>query len=140
MYRGRPIRKQRDMANHQASYYSEKISKIKNYLPQVRHDPLKALKKIFTRWNPKGGRPRFTLKQINVKEIILMIKNLKNSHAFGRDNIDATAVKIGALILAPVITHVVNLSLGTSRFPQKWKLGKVLPLLKSTDADRNIPN
>ena len=72
---GKPIRKQQELANHQAHYYHEKISKIKMNLPQVRHDPLQALKKLFSRWLPKGGRPRFTLKQINLKDTILMIKN-----------------------------------------------------------------
>ena len=137
---GKPIRKQQELANHQAQYYHDKIIKIKNNLPQVRHDPLQALKKLYRRWVPKGGRPQFTLKQIKLQDTIQMIKNLKTSHASGRDNFDPTAVKIGGLILAPVITHVVNLSLGTYHFPQKWKLGKVLPLLKSTDADKQIPS
>ena len=140
LIKGKPIRKQQDLANHQAQYYFDKIQNIKKNLPQVRHDPLQALRKLFNRWVPKGVRPQYTLQQIKLKDTILMIKNLKTSHASGRDKIDPTAVKIAGLILAPVITHIINLSLGTYYFPQKWKLGKVLPLLKSTDADKLTPN
>ena len=42
---------------------------------------------------------------------------------------------IPAVTLIPVITHVINLSLGTAHFPARWKLARILPLLKSNDCD-----
>ena len=41
--------------------------------------------------------------------------------------------------MAPVFTHIVNLSIGTSVFPQVYKWAKVVPLLKSTTADTTLP-
>ena len=37
------------------------------------------------------------------------------------------------------LQFLINLSLGTSIFPMKWKLVWVLPLLKSCDADKMAP-
>ena len=68
-----------------------------------------------------------------------IIKKIKNSHAFGRDNIDAATVKAAKKYQVKPITHVVNLSLGTSRFPAKWKIARILPLKKSREADNFNP-
>ena len=64
-----------------------------------------------------------------------MISKLKNSHAYGIDKIDAVTIKMAAATLIPVITHVINLSLCTAQFPARWKLARVLPLLKSSESD-----
>ena len=66
--------------------------------------------------------------------------NLKNSLAFGHDAINAVTVKTAVAVLAPPVTHIINLSLGTQRFPVKWKLGRVLLLLKSSEADKTCPS
>ena len=65
-----------------------------------------------------------------------MLAAIKNSHAFGRDTIDGATIKLVAPIIAPVFKHVINLSLGSSRFPQKWKLSRILPFQKSSDCNR----
>ena len=49
-------------------------------------------------------------------------------------------LKIGAPIIAPAIAHVINLSLGEGKFPQKWKLARIIPLQKSKTADRLKPS
>ena len=41
--------------------------------------------------------------------------------------------------LGPVITHIINLSLGSATFPPKWKISRILPLLKSSDAPKEVP-
>ena len=41
--------------------------------------------------------------------------------------------------LGPVITHIINLSLGLATFPPKWKISRILPLLKSSDAPKELP-
>ena len=68
-----------------------------------------------------------------------MISKLKVSHAYGINRIDASTIKLLAPILAPPITHVINLSLGTKKIPAKWKLARVLPLLKARDLDTTNP-
>ena len=64
---------------------------------------------------------------------------MKNSAATGVDNIDTKIVKLSAELIAPMLTHIVNLSIRTSTFPSAWKYAKVIPLLKSTDSDPLLP-
>ena len=73
------------------------------------------------------------------QEVLKIIKKLKNSSAFGHEGIDALTLKLKAEILVDAVTHVVNLSLGTRRFPARWKLARVIPLLKSREDDLTNP-
>ena len=134
---GSLIRKQKDMANLLADFYLNKVSLVKASLPGVGFDPLFVLKRAMNRWKPLGGVPKFKMKETNASEVLEMIKSLKQSHAYGRDAIDAATMKLGAEPLAPIIAHVINLSIRSQKFPQKWKLARILPLQKSKNCDRS---
>ena len=60
--------------------------------------------------------PKCSLKTVTNREVTTMIDNLKNSHAFGRDTLDAATLKIAAPVISPVITHIINMSMGTCKF------------------------
>ena len=137
---GKIVRKQKELADCQINCYEEKINLIKTGLPQVNLDPLYVLKRLFSRWNPVGGRPNFILKSVTERDVADLISKLKNSHAFGIDRLDAAIIKLAAPVLLPVITHVINLSLGTSTFPGRWKMARILPLRKSRESDPHIPS
>ena len=136
---GKSSGKQKDLANWQAEFYEKKVNDIKGNLPKVRSDPMKILRRSFRDWIPAGRIPELTVKKVTEKEIFNMIAKLKNSHAYGRDLIDASTVKFAAKFLSGPIAHVVNLSLGTEIFPGKWKLARICPLLKSADLDETKP-
>ena len=136
---GRLVRKQDDLANAQLDYYIEKLDTIRKSLPKVRNDPLRYISKLFKKWNPPGGKPKFSLKSVTVQETLKMLSNLKHSHSFGRDELDPATIKLVAPILAPTFTHIINLSLGTSTFPMKWKISRIVPLLKSIESDKHNP-
>ena len=70
-----------------------------------------------------------------MEDVHKIISSLKNSSATGVDFIDTRTIKLSAHIIAPVLTHIVNLSITTSTFPTIWKYAKVIPLLKSPDSD-----
>ena len=136
---GRHVTKQKEIANTQADHYVNKVKYIKETLPRVCQDPLKLLDRAFSRWKPISGKPRFQLKSATLSEVIKIINGLKNSHAYGHDDIDAFTIKMAAPVIGKVITHVINLSLGTATVPQKWKIARVLPLLKSSTVDTKSP-
>ena len=129
-----------DIANIQAEFYHRKIEKIRNRIPKVNRDPLEYLTKALDKWNPAGGKPKFVMRSVTEIEVFNMIKNLKSSHAYGTDLLDVTIAKMTAASLVPVISHIINLSLGTSTFPQKWKLARVIPLLKAQELDKESPS
>ena len=55
------------------------------------------------------------------------------------DDIDALAIKAAAKHLADPIRHVVNTSLMTSKYASRWKISKLLPLLKSPELNKLTP-
>ena len=114
---GKIITKQQELANTMVNFYMNKVNRIKDRLPRVRHDPLKLLKRVFSRWQPPGRIPAFTIQSVSQGEVFLMIKKLKQSHAYGRDKLDAASVKLGVKYLIGPITHCVNLSLSQNKFP-----------------------
>ena len=54
--------------------------------------------------------------------------------------VDSATVKLAADTLAPIFCHVINLSIKSQTFPQKWKLARILPLQKARDSDRSLPS
>ena len=127
------------LQEEQANYYTKKVNDIKDTLPSVNEDPLKYLKRAYERWEPAGGKPKFYMCSVTITDVQKMISHMKNVHAYGHDDIDSFIVKLAAPVILPVITHIINLSLGTSTFPHKWKIARVLPLLKSRDLDSRLP-
>ena len=93
----------------QAEYYEKKVNDIKGNLPKVRSDPMKLLRRLFRDWIPAGRKPELIIKKVTEKEIFNMIAKLKNSHAYGRDLIDGSTVKLAAKYLSGPIAHVVKL-------------------------------
>ena len=59
---GKVLTKQKDIAEALATYYNDKVKKIKNSLPGVSQDPLKTLRRAYRRWAPPGGMPKFQVK------------------------------------------------------------------------------
>ena len=57
------------------------------------------------------------------------------------DPIPTSILKQGLPILLPTITNIINLSLYTGVFPNKFKISSVIPLLKKYNLDKeNLSN
>ena len=81
----------------------------------------------------------FSLHEVSEDDVLKVISSLKNSSATGSDYIDTKTIKLSADLIAPALTHIINLSITSSSFPNIWKYAKVIPLLKSLDADPLLP-
>ena len=75
----------------------------------------------------------FTLHSVTINQIKMLIKMLSNSKACGLDDIDNFLIKISSDLMAPVLTHICNLSIVTCTYPKYWKDHKVIPLYKKDD-------
>ena len=122
------------IASSMNRFFIEKVKSLRLNIPVVEKDPLKHMKEAM-----RNNHCKFKLKPVSETEILKLIKSLKSSTATGMDYIDTNTIKLVADQLAPVLTHIINLSIQSSSFPTSWKWHKVIPLLKSTSADPLMP-
>ena len=109
-------------------FFINKIKLLRSSIHETNSDPLYKL-----RDSMKDRNSNIKFKAVQPKEIRNIISKLKNSKSTGVDNIDTRIIKLVADDILPAITHVVNLSIAQSVFPQCWKHAKVIPLLKKGD-------
>ena len=76
---------------------------------------------------------------ITKNEVEKLVKSLKNSLSYGRDDLDSISIKMGINSLCEPIAHIINLSLGSGTFPAKWKMARIIPLRKSADLNPKVP-
>ena len=110
------------------SFFIEKISNLKNKLPAPTGYPLRFLKRMMA-----ANTREFKLKPVYPQEVSRILKELNNSKSTGLDSIDVQTIKMITEDILPPLTHIINLSLGSSTFPLEWKKAKVIPLLKKGD-------
>ena len=58
------------------------------------------------------------------------MKALKGKKSYGPDGITSEILKIGAEVLVVPLTWMINTSITTGKFPEKWKISKIIPLFK----------
>ena len=115
-------------------FFLEKIRRLRSSIPCSVRDPLRKLKEAM-----RNRTCTFKIEKVTVRDVVKTIQSLKNSTATGIDFIDTRTVKLAANLIAPYLTHIINLSVSTRTFPIKWKYSKVIPLLKSQTADPLLP-
>ena len=81
----------------------------------------------------EGSILNFSLKEVTILETLTFIKKLGNTTAHGLDGLDALTIKTAMADLADPLTHIINVSLRTMTFANKWKLSKIIILLKSKE-------
>lgn len=76
---------------------------------------------------------KFDLQTVTVSLIKLILKNLDCKKSSGYDGISNKLLKYCYQELCGPLCHVINSSIGQSRFPDIWKLAQVLPISKNND-------
>ena len=123
------------------NYYIEKNRKLlQNLDGEQEVDPLEILKTAVANWNLRGKQvPKMKLEEINAATTAKMIGKLKDSNSSGMDEIESKVIKLAVTQLLHPITFIINLSIRTKVFPNKWKIGKVTPLFKGKGLSRTNP-
>ena len=125
------FRKPTELANILQKHYTAKVKKLVEELKKSGLDPLRYLDEEIKKWGEGGGViPKFSLRKVTLAETLDFIGKLNNSTAHGLDGQDALSIKSAAVDLAGPLTHIINVSLQTTTFANKWKLSKIVPLLK----------
>ena len=65
-----------------------------------------------------------------VEEVLKLVKEINISKSSGLQDISSFVVKEVFTILAPQVTHMMNVSVRTATFPSVWKKGLVIPIPK----------
>ena len=115
------------VANIMNNFFIQKIINIRNEFKNNVMDPLIFLKHLKPRVTNK-----FNLPLTNIKEVTQYINEIKNSNSTGHDLFKSKMLKKVKHILAPHITHLINCTIRTSKFPKIFKISMVLPLLKKS--------
>ena len=82
-------------------------------------DPLAKLQALM-----EGRQCSFSLSKVHPKDVDTIISSLNNTTAFGFDLIDTSIIKLIKPEILPAVTHILNLSIMSSKFPAAWKLAK----------------
>ena len=72
----------------------------------------------------------FSLTETNVGVVHRLIKSLALNEATGLDGISSRLLREAADIVVPSLTYIINFSIRSGVFPDKWKVAKVLPVYK----------
>ena len=137
---GNIVRKPAEIADILNKFYKKKIDDLTSKLPRNNIDPLTTLKAALERWGPRTTNlSSLILQPVGREHTLKLIKKLGSSTAFGHDGLDSITLKIVAAEVALPVNYIINLSISTSTFPNKWKVGRVIPLLKSKTKDQLSP-
>ena len=72
----------------------------------------------------------FELQEVPVSDIAKILSEMSSAKATGDDNVSIKFLKYHIDFIAPMLTHIINLSLRTCVVPQQWKCAVVKPLYK----------
>lgn len=77
----------------------------------------------------------FRIKEVSSDTVKKVTANMNNSMSKDINSLNADLIKKYQKYLLLPITHLVNLSIRTSTFPERWKTAIITPIYKSGDKD-----
>ena len=134
---GSVIRKKAEIANIINTFYKAKIENLIRNIPVVNQSPTKILRKVMNDWIGSEIYPtKMKLKTVNKEMVGKIVGKLSNSTSVGIDGIPMRILKDGIEEINVHIMRIINLSISTKIFPNKWKIGKIIPLFKGQGYDK----
>lgn len=83
--------------------------------------------------NTVSFKPKFNFEPLDEREVENIIRNLKNKHSYGYDEIPITLIKDVSKYISKIICHLINSSFVSGIFPNELKKAKVIPIYKKDD-------
>ena len=94
-------------------------------------DPAKLSQVIIT----TDSSQSFYIKEVDQEKVGKIINKLSNSKSKDLFGLDTALIKTHSSTLIKPITHLINLSIRTGKFPQSWKTAIITPILKAGAPD-----
>lgn len=82
---------------------------------------------------------KFNIPLVSTDYVLKSLKSVNSRKATGLDGISAYVLKMAAEELACSLTHILNRSIQSNKFPTEWKNAKVTPVHKS-DSKLDVSN
>ena len=119
--------KPKDIANHFAKFFNEKINKYRFEMsnPIDTEYVTKSITEIMT-----GKNCRFEFSSLSLLEVHSCLDKLPDTKVTGVDGIDNFLLRIASNIIAEPIRYIFNCSYAKSIFPDQWKVAKLHPIPK----------
>lgn len=114
------LTKPKDIADHLNNYFVDKVDKLKSTVQCINMD----LSDRLIDQIMDGRECYFDFKTVSVSKVELLLRNSKNKSS-GVDFMEGRLLKPIVVIVAPVITHIINLCLIKNTWPQGWKIAKL---------------
>ena len=111
-------------------YFTSIANELKMLMPQQEFDISKLKSFVPLR---KPDAVNFCIPPIVESFILQNLHSMKCSKAAGFDKISVRMLKIAAPVIVPSLAKLMNISISSTVFPQRWKTAKVTPIYKSGD-------
>lgn len=99
-------------------------------------EPTYILRSQMLKWSGFGEYPnKLKIATVNRSKVRETVLKLSNSTSMGLHKIPMKILKDGLDVVDIHIMRILSLSIITSTFPIKWKIGKIIPLYKGDDYD-----
>ena len=109
-------------------FYIKKVKDIKENLERRDGNPCKHLENMI-----RSSNRKFSLKTVLPEEVLETASRMKKKPSMGCDDVPADLFLLALPYMLSAVTHIINLSLSTGIFPEKWKTSKIFPLHKGGD-------
>ena len=139
---GKLIRSPSELANLQLKSYEDKVNSLITNLqntPGSAGIPEEKLIQALENWPQRSLIPVFKFRKISILETSQIVSNLSNSTSCGQDEVDSNFIKLILPSLLIPLNHLVNTSLSTNTFANKWRISQIHPLLKDKDMNQLDP-
>ncbi|XP_022803272.1 uncharacterized protein LOC111340657 [Stylophora pistillata] len=124
---GKAVENATEIAEHSNLYFSSITDNLRSGLGNTPSDFSKLVNFVESCKDPDMD---FSVPDITNAQVLQIIKGISPHKAAGIDKISARFLHIAALILAPSIARLINMSFSTGTFPTRWKTANVTPLFK----------
>ena len=111
------------------------LRKVKNLIDKSQNPPQTDPGDRLQSWLDKKEEPipQFHLQPISLEKLRKIFEKVRGTRTHGDDFIDSFSIKLAFPLIEDAILHIVNLSINTQSFAERWKVQLVFPLHKKAD-------
>ena len=124
-HKGRILRDPKEIADEFNRFFTEIGPKLAEKIPQST--------KPFSDFLGSKHENEFKFSELSEERLFNFIKKMKPKTSFGEDLVSNKVLQFVAPNILQPLKHLINLSLRTGHFPQKFKIAKIVPIHKDSD-------